>query len=185
MLLNKKHDYYSFSLLFFVLLAVAGCTNSNELEPTSPVGIVEMSKEGRQMPAFSLPSLLTEDPITNSESLKGKVILITFFASWCRSCLEEIPLLKKMQTRFGAEIFAVIAIAVDDENEVGLENLIQKQKINYQVLLADEAVKKDFGGIAVLPTMFLVNREGILLKKYFGHIDRDSLIQDIKQTSKQ
>jgi hypothetical protein len=73
-------------------------------------------------------------------------------------------------------------MAVDDKNKVGLKNLIQKQKINYQVLLADESVKRDFGGIAILPTMFLVNRKGILLKKYFGHIDRDSLVQDIKQT---
>ncbi len=89
-----------------------------------------------------------------------------------------------MQTRFGPKDFAIIAMAVDDENKVGLKNLIQKQKINYQVLLADEAVKKDFGGITILPTMFLVNREGILLKKYSGHIDRDSLVQDIKQTLK-
>jgi hypothetical protein len=89
--------------------------------------------------------------------------------------------LKKIQSRFGADGFAVIALAVDNENKVGLRNLIQKQKINYQVLLADEAIKKDFGGVAILPTMFLVNREGILLKKYFGHIDRDSLVQDIKQ----
>ena len=123
----------------------------------------------------------TDDTITSSESLKGKVVLITFFASWCRSCLEEIPLLKKMQTRFGAEDFAIVAMAIDYENIAGIKNLIQKQKINYQVLLADEAVKKDFGGVAILPTMFLVNREGILLKKYFGHIDRDSLVQDIKQ----
>jgi hypothetical protein len=48
--------------------------------------------------------------------------------------------------------------------------------------LADEAIKKDFGGIAILPTMFLVNREGIILKKYFGHIDHDPLAQDIRQT---
>ncbi|MEN8232141.1 MAG: TlpA disulfide reductase family protein [Thermodesulfobacteriota bacterium] len=134
------------------------------------------------MPSFNLPSLQSGDTFISSDSLKGKVVLISFFASWCRSCLEEIPLLKKLQTRFGAEGFAIIAMAVDDENKVGLKNLIQKQKINYQVLLADEAVKSDFGGIAILPTMFLVNREGFLLKKYFGHIDRGSLVQDIRQT---
>lgn len=178
--MQKKHNYYLFALMFLVLLAVAGCSDSGDLKSTSPVGTVEMSKEGRQMPVFSLPSLLTEGSITNNESLKGKVVLVSFFASWCRSCLEEIPHLKKLQTQFGAKGFALIALAVDYENKVGLKSLIQKQKINYQVLIADEAVKKDFGGIAILPTMFLANREGILLKKYFGHIARDSLVKDIE-----
>jgi thiol-disulfide isomerase/thioredoxin len=182
--LYKKHKYCLPVLVFFVLQAVAGCSSSKDPESSPPTGIVEMSKEGRQMPAFKLPSPLSDESITISNSLQGKVVLVSFFASWCRSCLEEIPLLKKLQTRFGPKDFAIIAMAVDEENEVGLKNLIQKQKINYQVLLADEAVKKDFGGIAILPTMFLVNREGILLKKYSGHIDRDSLIQDIKQTLK-
>lgn len=98
--------------------------------------------------------------------------------------MEEIPLLKKLQDKYGDQEFSILAIAVDRENELGLKNLIMKQKINYTVLLADEAVKKDFGGIAILPTMFLVSREGILLKKYSGHIERDSLGRDIKQILK-
>lgn len=181
MLMNRKHNYYILAVMFFVLLAAIGCTDSNDLESTSRVGIVEMSNEGRQMPAFKLPSLHTDDSITTSESLKGKVVLISFFASWCRSCLEEIPLLKKMQTMFGAEDFVIVAMAIDYENIAGIKNLIQKQKINYQVLLTDEATKENFGGIALLPTMFLVNREGLLLKKYFGHIERDSLVKDIRK----
>ena len=143
-----------------------------------------MSTEGRQMAAFNLPSPLSEDTFTSSESFKNKVVLVSFFASWCRSCLEEIPLLKKLQNRFADKGFVLLAMAVDKENKPGLKNLIQKQNINYPVLLADEAVKKDFGGIAILPTMFLVDREGKLYKKYSGHIDRDSLVQDIRHLVK-
>ena len=180
----EPYKQYKFCLplvVVIILLATAGCSGSKEPESSSPTGVVEMSKEGRQMPSFNLPSLLAEDVIISSESFKGKVVLVSFFASWCRSCLKEIPLLKKMQTRFGDQGFALIAMAIDHENEVGLKNLIQKQKINYQVLLADDAVKRDFGGIALLPTMFLIDRDGKLLKKYSGHIQRESLVQDIKQ----
>jgi len=165
-----------------MLVLLAGCSDQSERESNPGVGIIDMHLEKRQMPVFNLPSPLSEDIITTSESLKGKVVLVSFFASWCRSCLEEIPLLKKMQARFGDKDFAIIAMAIDSENKVGLKNLIQKQKINYQVLLTDEATKENFGGISVLPTMFLVNREGMLLKKYFGHIERDSLVKDIEQT---
>jgi thiol-disulfide isomerase/thioredoxin len=164
------------------LLYVAGCTNSNDRQSDTRIGVEELQMQGQQMPSFNLPSPLSGDTAVSSGSLEGKVLLVSFFASWCRSCLEEIPLLKKMQDRYDDQEFSIITIAVDRENEQGLKNLIQKQKINYPVLLADEAVKKDFGGIAILPTMFLVSREGILLKKYSGHIERSSLIRDIEQT---
>ena len=165
-----------------VLLFVTGCTGSNEQESDARYGVEELQTQGRQIPSFNLPSPLAKDSIISSESLQGKVVLVDFFASWCRSCIEEIPVLKKLQDRYGKQDFAIIALAVDSENIAALKNLIQKQKINYQVLLADEQVKKDFGGIAILPTMFLVDREGKILKKYSGHIERDSLIQDIRQT---
>jgi thiol-disulfide isomerase/thioredoxin len=167
-----------------LLLLMAGCTEQSDRKSTPAAGIMEMSQEKRQMPSFNLPSPLSEDSITSSESFKGKVVLVSFFTSWCKSCLEEIPVLKKLQSRFSDQGFVVVALAIDSENELGLKNLIQKQNINYPVLLADEAVKKDFGGIAILPTMFLVDRDGKFLKKYFGHIDRDSLIEDIKRTLK-
>ena len=182
--LREKLIYSLYVILALGTLLIAGCTGSSEPEPASPTGIVELHKEGRQMPAFNLSSPLSEDTFTSSDSFKGKVVLVSFFTSWCRSCLEEIPSLKKLQNRFGDQDFVLIGMAVDRENKVGLKNLILKQKINYPVLLADEVVKKDFGGIAILPTMFLADRQGNLLKKYFGHIERESLVQDIKQTLK-
>ena len=184
MILRETLKYSLYVILVFGSLLIAGCTGSSDQEPVSPTGIAELHKEGRQMPAFNLPSPLSGDTFTSSDSFKGKVVLVSFFASWCRPCLEEIPSLKKLQNRFSDQDFVLIGMAVDRENKVGLKNLILKQKINYPVLLADEVVKKDFGGIAILPTMFLADRKGNLLKKYFGHIGRDSLIEDIKKTIK-
>jgi peroxiredoxin len=165
-----------------LLFLMTGCTDSSDRQSDSQTGIVDLYLQQRQMPSFNLQSPLSGDSSISSDSLKNKVILVSFFSSWCRSCLEEIPLLNKLQNRFSDQGFVLIAIAIDQENKVGLKNLIQKRKINYPVLLADEAIKKDFGGIAILPTMFLVNRKGIILKKYFGHINHDPLVQDIRQT---
>ncbi|MBW2467633.1 MAG: TlpA family protein disulfide reductase [Deltaproteobacteria bacterium] len=173
---------YSLSAAAVIMLLLSGCTGRNDRESTKGAGVVDISGQEKRVPEFRLSSPIPEETFTSNEVLEGKVVLVTFFASWCRSCLEEIPLLKKLQDRFGDQEFSILAIAVDRENELGLKNLIKKQKINYQVLLADEAVKKDFGGIAILPTMFLVNREGILIKKYSGHIERKSLVHDIKQS---
>ena len=168
--------------MILATLVIAGCTDSTDRQTESQTGIAELQKQGRRMPSFDLPSPASEEYGLSGDSLRGKVVLVAFFASWCRSCIEEIPLLKKLQNRFEAQDFIIIAMAVDRENKTAVKNLIEKHGINYPILLADETVKKDFGGIAILPTMFLVNRDGILLKKYTGHIERDSLIHDIKQT---
>jgi thiol-disulfide isomerase/thioredoxin len=165
-----------------MLFLMTGCTGSNNRQSDSQTGIVDLRLQQRQMPSFNLQSPLSGDSNISSDSLKDKVILVSFFSTWCQSCLEEIPVLNKLQSRFSDQGFVLIAIAVDKENKVGLRNLIHKRKINYQVLMADEAIRKDFGGVSILPTMFLVNREGIILKKYFGHIHHNSLIQDIRQT---
>lgn len=175
---------YSLSAAAVIMLLLSDCTGRNDRESPNGAGVVDISGQEKRAPEFHLSSPISEETVTSREALEGKVVLVTFFASWCRSCLEEIPLLKKLQDRYADQEFSIIAIAVDRENEPGLRNLIQKQIINYPVLLADEAVKKDFGGIAILPTMFLVSREGILMKKYSGHIERDSLIRDIEQTLK-
>ena len=182
MQLNPTWKYVLSVTAVILLLSITGCNGKDESNSTSSSGIVEMSNEGRQMPSFSLPSPLSEDTVLSSHSLQGKVVLVDFFASWCRSCLEEIPLLNKLQNTYGKQGLTIIALAVDVEDRMELKNLIEKQKINYQVLLADEEVKEDFGGISILPTMFLVDQKGKILKKYLGHIERDSLIRDIRQT---
>jgi thiol-disulfide isomerase/thioredoxin len=170
------------SIAAVIMLLLSGCTGRNDQEWEKGAGVVDISGQEKRIPDFHLLSPILEETVTSSDALEGKVALIIFFASWCRSCLEEIPLLKKLQDRYRDQEFSILAITIDRENELGLRNLIKKQKINYPVLLANEAVKKDFGGIAILPTMFLVSREGMLLKKYSGHIERSSLIRDIEQT---
>jgi thiol-disulfide isomerase/thioredoxin len=182
--LRKIYKYCLPVTAVIILLLMAGCTDSSDRQSDSQIGIVDLQLQQRQMPSFNLQSPLSENSNISSDSLKGKVLLVSFFSSWCQSCLEEIPLLNKLQNKFSDQGFVLIAIAIDQENKVGLKNLIQKRKINYPVLLAEEATRKDFGGISILPTMFLVNREGIILKKYFGHIDHESLVQGIKQTLK-
>jgi peroxiredoxin len=150
-----------------LLLSLAGCTGRDERDSKPAAGVVEMSKTGRQMPAITLSSPLSDQTVISSDSFQDKVILVSFFASWCRSCLEEIPLLKKLYSRFSDRGFVLVAMAVDRENVASLKNLIREQDIDYPVLLADEAVKKDFGGITILPTMFLVDRKGKFIRKIF------------------
>jgi thiol-disulfide isomerase/thioredoxin len=129
--MNSRHIYqFVLTAAAFVvlLLAIPGCTEPDEREPGTKTGITNLQAQGRWMPSFTLPFPLAEGPAFSSDALAGKVVLVSFFASWCRSCLEEIPLLKKMQKKFGEENFTILAIALDRENDWALKILFKNKR---------------------------------------------------------
>lgn len=131
------------------------------------------------LPQFSLPSV-TDGKKVSSEDYKSKVLLITFFATWCPPCRQEIPTLKKLQGELGPEGFAVLGLSVDEGGSKIVKKLVDKEQINYPVLMADRSTANDFGGIAGIPTSFLVNRQGNVVKKYPGYVPHKLLERDIK-----
>jgi peroxiredoxin len=131
------------------------------------------------MPPFSLPAAI-DGAVVNSEVYRGKAMLITFFATWCPPCLQEIPALKELHARFYPRDFAVVALSVDEGGAGTVAQLIRKAGINYQVLMADQVTTRNFGGVVAIPTSFLVNKNGHVVKKYPGFVPRNLLERDIE-----
>ena len=130
------------------------------------------------LPPFVLPAA-TDGATVSSEVYKGRAMLITFFATWCAPCLQEIPALKAVQAQFQDQGFSVVALSVDEGSAATVARLVRKAGINYQVLMADQTTLSNFGGIATIPTSFLVNKEGQVVKKYPGLVPRGLLERDI------
>lgn len=131
------------------------------------------------LPAFSLPEADGGKVVTN-QAYEGKALLITFFATWCAPCLQEIPALKELHNKYQSQDFAVLGLSVDESGPQVVVKLIKKAEINYTVLMADRAITRKFGGIAGIPTSFLVNKQGEVVKKYPGYVPRSLLEKDIK-----
>lgn len=130
------------------------------------------------LPPFSLPTA-TDGTVISSDAYRGQAMLVTFFATWCPPCIQEIPALKAVQARYAGQGFSVVALAVD-EGGSPVAQLVQKAAINYPVLLADQPTRHNFGGVATIPTSFLVNRSGHVVKKYPGLVPRSLLERDIE-----
>ncbi len=131
------------------------------------------------MPAFALPSAV-DGKVVKSSSFKGKAMLVTFFATWCPPCRQEIPTLKKLQAEFKDKGFSVVGLSVDEGGPKVVAKLVEKEGINYPVLMADRATANDFGGIAGIPTSFLINRKGHVVKRYPGYVPHALLVKDIE-----
>ncbi len=136
-----------------------------------------------KMPQFALPSALDSEVI-NSSSFNGKVLLVTFFATWCPPCIQEVPAMISLQDEFKGKGFSVIGIAVNQDGKKSVKRLIKKMGINYPVVMADRKVIADFGGVYGIPASFLVNKHGNVVKKYPGAFPHIIFAQDIENMLK-
>lgn len=143
-------------------------------------GPVDDARAARKMPVFALEHAVTGKKIS-SEDFRGKSLLVVFFATWCPPCVQEIPNLIDLQNEYGENGFSVIAISVDTDGKQVVQKLVKRKKINYPVLMADGDITKGFGGVYGIPTSFLVNSRGTVVKKYPGYVAHSVLSKDISQ----
>ncbi len=112
--------------------------------------------------------------------LGGRVVLVTFFATWCFPCLVEQPSLAALHERFSGRGFSVVAVGMDLEGRKVLAPFVEAQRVPYPVLLADDEVRSGrspYGPIPALPTTFLLDRTGKLVAAYEGPADPKALAE--------
>ncbi|MFV0439426.1 MAG: TlpA disulfide reductase family protein [Desulfopila sp.] len=131
------------------------------------------------MPGFALNNALGGEAV-DSRSFAGKVLLISFFATWCPPCVEEVSTFIGLQSDYDKDGFSIVALSVDQGGVEPVVSLIEKRKINYPVLMADEETMEKFGGVYGIPVSFLVNRAGNVVKKYPGYVPKSILQRDIE-----
>jgi cytochrome c-type biogenesis protein len=114
---------------------------------------------------------LTGDQFTLGQ-LRGQVVLLNFWATWCIPCREEIPVLNAMQHELEAKGLKIVGASLEDTAE-GV-NAYQKdvRKFEYQVLVGGDDAKAKFGGTP-LPTTYLIDRAGRIRQKIIGARDRE------------
>ncbi len=132
-----------------------------------------------KMPAFVLANVVDGKDV-DSGDFQGKALLVTFFATWCPPCLQEIPTLVELQQEFAAKGFSVIGLSVDQGGGLEVAKLVERQAINYPVLMADAETAENFGGVYGIPVSFLVNKSGNVVKRYPGLVPHSTLVKDVQ-----
>jgi cytochrome c biogenesis protein CcmG/thiol:disulfide interchange protein DsbE len=103
-------------------------------------------------------------------TLRGHVILLTFWATWCAPCQVEMPHFVDWQDRFGSQGLQIIGVSLDDE-EAPVRALTAQRGVNYPVAMGDAKLARAWGGILGLPVTFLIDRQGRVAARFKGETD--------------
>ncbi|WP_163869808.1 TlpA family protein disulfide reductase [Myxococcus eversor] len=120
--------------------------------------------------------------------LQGKVVLVSFFATWCFPCLAEMPTLEALQRDYGAQGLQVISVGMDLEGAKVLQPFANHYALNYPVLLASPWIiegRSPFGPIKGLPTTVLLDRRGRAVAGWQGVEGHDDVAKAIEKLLKQ
>lgn len=163
-------------LLGIALVGLIGCHSASPSQTTKAVAAGEI---GSSLPDFSLKDL-KGSPLSSDE-LRGKVVLVDFWATWCQPCKKEMPGYQRLVEEYGARGFVVIGFKFD--NMPDTENPVEFAKgigVHYPLAVATDDLKQKFGGIEGLPTTILYDRQGVLRMKVIGFEYTDAIEQALK-----
>jgi len=151
--------------VIFILSPFLSCEKRGRERERRP-----LVKVGSQAPDFTLKDLTGKD-VKLSEYL-GKIVLLEFWATWCPPCRAAVPELVSLQYKYDTKGFVVLAVSIDEGgNPRGkLTEFAEEYKMNYPVLLGDDEVAGDYS-VHSIPTSFLIDRTGRIVKIYMGYID--------------
>jgi cytochrome c biogenesis protein CcmG/thiol:disulfide interchange protein DsbE len=128
-------------------------------------------------PDFNLKDASGKD--VKLSDLKGKVVLVNFWATWCEGCQVEIPWFVDFQKEYASRGLVVVGISMDDDGWKSVKPWIEEKKVNYPIVIGNEALAKHYGLVG-MPLTALVDREGKIADVHQGIVEKAATEQKIK-----
>jgi peroxiredoxin len=142
------------------LAAMSGCGS------TSVRAAVKGDKERKAAPEFVLKD--SDGKTVHLSDYKGKVVLLDFWATWCAPCKVEIPWFMEFEQQYKDKGFAVLGVSMDEDGWTAVKPYLERIKVNYRIVLGNDKVGDQYGGVDSLPTTFLIDRQGRIAATHVG-----------------
>jgi thiol-disulfide isomerase/thioredoxin len=144
-------------------------------------------------PLANAPNVTFKDLQGNNSALsdlRGKVVLVNFWATWCVPCRSEIPILIGLQERYSGKGFTVLGASLDEGGAKIVDRFVQEirfevdgrdRSMNYPIVLGNDEITDKFGGLLGPPVTFLISRDGKIVKRFIGVVNEVQITKDVEK----
>jgi thiol-disulfide isomerase/thioredoxin len=142
-------------------------------------GVIPTQSPEKPLPAPALVVKTLDGKNLALNDLRGKVVLINFWATWCSPCRAEIPSLVDLQARYRDHL-SIVGLSLDDGPVDAVKNFASALRMNYPIAIVGEDVAHTFGEMIGLPTTLLIDRTGRIVSRHTGLISPASLEREVR-----
>jgi cytochrome c-type biogenesis protein len=146
------------------------------------VGQAPDTAKAAEAPDFTLESL--DGKSMRLSDLRGKAVLLNFWATWCAPCKIEMPWFVELQNEYGPQGLQIVGVAMDDSAKEDIAKFAKDMGVNYPVLLGKEAVGDAYGGVPALPESFFISRDGKIVDRILGLEGKADIEDAVKKALK-
>lgn len=143
----------------------------------APAASPRASLVNKKAPDFAVRDLSGKKFVLRN--LRGKIVLLNFWATWCAPCLVEMPVFAGWQQQYGSRGLQVVGISMDDDS-APVRRELSKLKLNYPIAMGDAALGERYGGVLGLPLTYLIDRNGRVRARFQGETDANTIEKQLK-----
>jgi peroxiredoxin len=155
-------------VLLIALLVVAGVSVYIYSNLPSTTAVVA----GDVAPDFQLED--TKGNQISLADLRGKVILVNFWATWCPPCIEEMPSMERLHEAMAGDDFVMLAINTEQNGRTVVPEFLKKTPYTFPILYDDKGVVQQLYSVYKFPESFIVGKDGTVVEKIIGPLDWSS-----------
>ncbi len=160
------------ALVFFINMLIL--SDERALDENQLDLVKKALSDFNRAPNFTLNSI--DDSLLTLDKMRGKVVLLNFWATWCGPCRMEIPDFNELHKKYNEEGLEIWGISVSDSKKQ-LKNFVKSYQVDYTLLWGDistmNKITQSYGGVYALPSSFLIGKKGDILWSHPGAILKD------------
>ena len=167
---KEKEFNYPMAVIIFVAVTVLVIILSLKLNDSSFKFSNQVAIEDNlPAPDFTFPGL--DGKMVRLADYRGKVVLVNIWATWCKPCVDEMPSMEKLYRKFKGEDFEILAVSIDAPGLKVVAPFMKKYNLTFPALIDSEGAVKTVYGITGVPESFIIDQQGILIKKIVGPVN--------------
>ena len=152
-------------LIVIVIAIILAAPVFSRSETQTTGGVTSPASELKALPPINLQDF--EGQPVESDRFKGKIIVLDFWATWCGPCIAEVPMLNKLQEKYGDQGVKIIGVTMASGDAKDVKPFIARNKMKYTVLMGDDDQTYDLNVVA-FPTTYLITRDLKVFRRYIG-----------------